>query len=296
MIPNSAMISKSMKNDSTLERIPCPYCASARHVPWAHEIGFTAVRCQDCQLLFCNPRPTLSAISSAVRTGAHGEDAGGLNVKARRVDVKVAYYRRLFSGLFDDVWKRDRPVAWLDVGAGYGEVVEAVGSLAPAGSRVEGLEPMKPKAEEARRRGLTITEDYLRPEHSKVDIVSIVDVFSHVPDFAAFLIDIRNVLNPNGELFIETGNLADLDRRDQFPGELGLPDHLVFTGEKQLRGYLDRAGFDVVRIDRKRIDGIANLAKNVVKKIIGRPAAFGIPYSSAYRQLLVRARLRSLTI
>lgn len=281
-----------MTTTALLETVACPYCHSERHQPWASEIGYTAVRCQDCALLFCNPRPSLNAIDSAVRTGAHGEEAHSLNVTSRRINSKVDQYRRIFATLFDDVWRREQPIKWLDIGAGYGEVLEAVGSLAPVGSHIEGLEPMKPKAAQARARGLKITEDYLRPEHPKVDIVSAVDVFSHVPSFDRFLVDVRNVLNPGGELFIETGNLADLDRREDFPGELGLPDHLVFAGEKQLLGYLDQAGFDLVRIHRRRIDGLANLAKNLAKKLIGRPAAFGLPYTSKYRQLLVRARLR----
>ena len=35
-----------------------------------------------------------------------------------------------------------------------------------------------------------------------------------------------------------------------------------------------------------------NLCKNLIKKIIGRPVILGVPYTSKYRQLLVRARLR----
>ena len=137
-----------------------------------------------------------------------------------------------------------------------------------------------------------VGKQYLTKDGRKVEIISVVDVFSHIPDFDAFLADVRAVLEPGGELFVETGNLADLDRRAEFPGELGLPDHLVFAGEKHLLGYLDRAGFEVVRIRRRRIDGLVNLAKNIVKKIIGRPAALGVPYTSKYRQLQVRARLR----
>ncbi len=152
---------------------------------------------------------------------------------------------------------------------------------------------MQPKAASARARGLDITQDYLRPDHPKVRFISIVDVFSHVPDFADFLLELRAVLAPEGELFIETGNLADLGSRAEFPGELGLPDHLVFAGERHLRGYLDRAGFEVVQMRRWRIDSGLNLAKNLVKKTIGRPAALGIPYTSSYRQLQIRARLRT---
>lgn len=275
-----------------LEAVPCPYCGSARHEAWATELGFTTVRCAGCGLLYCNPRPAAALIDAAVRTGAHGPEAGGLVVTARRLPGRVAAYRRLFGELFDDLWRAGRPVSWLDVGAGYGEILEAVTSLAPAGSRIRGYEPMHAKATSARARGLDVVEDYLRPGAARAQVISVVDVFSHVPDFGAFLAELRQALEPGGELYVETGNLADLERRDQFPYELGLPDHLVFAGERHLRGYLERAGFEIVRVRTQRIDGLVNLAKNAVKKLIGRPAAFGLPYTSAYRQLQVRARLR----
>lgn len=282
-----------MTNMNDREIIVCPYCASPACSRWADERGFRAVRCAGCGIIYVNPRPALSEIDSAVRTGAHGDEAQGLNVVSRRIDSKVARYRKVFSRIFDDVWRGRKPVSWLDIGAGYGEIVEAVTALAPVGSRIEGLEPMKPKATQARARGLKIIEDYLRPDYPKVGIVSVVDVFSHIPKFSDFLADVKCVLEPRGELFVETGNLADLDRRDDYPGELGLPDHLVFAGERHLLGYLERAGFEVVRIERVRIDGVVHLAKNIVKKMLGRPVRLAMPYASKYRQLLVRARLRS---
>lgn len=282
-----------MNRQPSTELIPCPYCGAEEHAFWADEIGFAAVRCKACSLIYVNPRPSLATIDMAVRTGVHSDEAHGLNVKSYHDPRKVARYRRTFARMFDDVWRSGRAISWLDVGAGYGEIVEAVMGLAAAGSRIEGLEPMQPKAEHARARGLAVTQDYLRPGRNPAEVVSIVDVFSHIPQFHQFLQDVRSVLTPRGEVFVETGNLADLRTRAEFPGELGLPDHLVFAGEAQLRGYLDRAGFDVVRLERVRIDGMVNLAKNLVKKALGRPVRLALPYSSDYRQLLIRARLRA---
>jgi SAM-dependent methyltransferase len=279
--------------DIALETISCPYCGSSDYRQWAQERGFDAVRCDGCRLIFCNPRPALHAIDEAVRTGAHGPAAGYLDARAHRVARKVSIYRRVFRDLFADLWRAGRPVSWLDIGAGYGEVLQAVASLVPPGSAVMGVEPMRHKATSARQRGLQVAEDYLRPGSAQVRVASMVDVFSHVPDFAALLETVRTVLEPGGELFLETGNLADLDQRADFAGELGLPDHLVFAGESHVRGYLDRAGFEIVDVRRVRIDGLVDLTKNVVKKLIGRPAVLRMPYTSNYRQLRIRARLRS---
>lgn len=272
--------------------VSCPLCGGSRHGEWVQERGFTVVRCEACRLLFVNPQPAQETIDEAVRTGVH---EGGLDVTARRVPAKVSYYVARLRGLFDDLWASGVPVSWLDVGSGYGELLEAVSQLSPRGSRLQGLEPMLPKAAAARKRGLDVRPEFLQRTHyPKVQVVSFVDVFSHVPDFRAFLGDVRGALQAGGEIFMETGNLADLDDRREFVDELGLPDHLVFAGEAQLRRYLEESGFEVTRIERRRVDDALGFAKCVAKKLLGRPAHVRMPYTSRYRQLLIRARANVL--
>jgi SAM-dependent methyltransferase len=280
-------------SDPQLEVIHCPCCAAHENMVWAEEIGFKVVRCLGCGLLYVNPRPKLSDIDSAVRTGEHSLKTGMLNVRSRRIPKKVGHYKRVFADVFSDIWKSGRPILWVDVGSGYGETLEAVAALASPGSTLVGVEPMKHKAEVARKAGLTIVNSYLEPGQFKADIISTVDIFSHVPEFHSLLKVVASNLAPGGEVFIESGNLADLKSRSEFPGELGLPDHLVFAGEEQLTRYLNDAGFAVVDIKRERIDGIENFVKNLVKRVIGRPSALGVPYTSRYRQIRFRARLRS---
>lgn len=273
------------------EQIDCPYCRIRNDSFWASERGFTAVRCNGCGLIYVNPRPKQDSIDMAVKTGIHGEAAEYLDARARRINAKVSRYRAILQRTFADVWGRGEPISWLDIGAGYGEIVEAVSKLAPVGSIVSGVEPMQPKAVQAQARGLSVAASYLDSTHPQVGFISMVDVFSHIPSFSNFLTTVRSVLKPGGELFVETGNLADLEHREDFPGELGLPDHLVFAGEPQLCGYLQEAGFEIVAIERERIDGLMFSAKNIVKSLLGRPVVKQLPYSSKFRQLMVRARL-----
>lgn len=280
-----------MNASSGLVAVDCPYCRSNRHTPWAEERGYHVVRCADCAFLYVNPAPPPDSISDAVRTGFHGDEADGLDVRARRLDSKVAHYRRLFGPMLADIWARGKPIRWLDVGAGYGELVEAISGLAPVGSIIEGLEPMEPKAKAGRARGLAIKNSYLTRDHPTVDFVSSINVFSHIPDYRSFLADVKAVLNPGGEMIIETGNLADVAERHHFAGELGLPDHLTFAGKAHLAGFLEEVGLRIVDIEERRSDGLVNFAKGIVKKMIGRPGVVRVPYTSSYRQLIVRARL-----
>lgn len=281
-------------NKSKSETINCPYCGESKSLPWATENGFTAVKCSGCGIVYVNPRPLLSLISEAVQTGVHSGVEHGRAAIARRVVAKVARYKKLLSSMFNDVWHNPQEISWLDVGAGYGEVVEAVSALAPPGSKIEGIEPMKPKAEQAKRRGLSIHKAYLSDVDEKYDFLSLINVFSHIPEFRDFLIrDVKRVLKRNGEIFIETGNIGDLNSRQDIPTELDLPDHLVFAGEKHIIGYLLEVGFGILEIRRIRKDGLLNLAKNLAKKLLLRgKVVWAIPYTSPYRSLLIRAKLQ----
>lgn len=273
------------------EEIACPNCGDTQNRWWATENGFNAVRCEGCRLIYVNPRPRRDLIEIAVCTGQHTLETGGRYSAARRVPKAVAYYEQVIRRLFADIRS---PVAWLDVGAGYGETVEAAIRVMPAGSIVRGVEPMRPKAQHARSRGLDVTNAYLSPvDHGPADIISSINVFSHVPDFNAMLEQFRETLRPGGSLLIETGNLADLERRGDFPDELDLPDHLVFAGASQIRQYLHRAGFDIVSQLDLRHDTLTHFVKTAAKRMLGRPVRVGFPYSSAYRTMIIRARLRA---
>jgi len=282
-------------DDNFKELIPCPLCSSNHFSLWASENGFDCVRCSSCGLLFVNPRPTMNTIEQAVTHGVHSLDGmGKINVRARREAHKVSSNKRLIKSLFGEIIHNSKPFSWLDIGAGYGELVEALLKIAPRGSRIEGIEPMSFKVNYAQSLGLPIRACYLNKITSSYDFISILDIFSHIPDFRSFLKDIKEVLNPEGQILIKTGNAADIGHRRNFPGPLTLPDHLVFAGKKQLARFLDEAGFDIVSFTEDRIDGFIYCAKNAVKWILRKPVILSFPYNSPTRTLLIRAKLKKI--
>ena len=275
----------------SLESVSCLFCQSNESNLWATENGFNAVKCRQCGLIYVNPRNTQSVVDKAVTTGHHSEVPGGRNVVGRRSKRKVLKYRRVLSALFKDVWSANRTISWLDIGAGFGEIVEALSSLAPKGSQVHGIEPMGPKAQNAQSRGILVREGYLNSVKESYDFVSLVDVFSHLPDFRQFLLEIKNVLNDGGQIYLQTGNIADLRGSNDVPTQLDLPDHLVFAGEKHIIAYLEEAGFKIIEIVRVRNDTFVNLLKSLIRKIQGWQIALVFPGTSEYRSLRIRAQL-----
>jgi len=281
---------QDLKTDRRSQEIVCPLCRGARHSLWAEENGFRCVRCENCGLLFVNPRPRQEDIDRGVQLGVH-ETERALNVVGSRMQWKVRQATDVIRSEYADWIQRGSAIRWLDVGAGFGEFVEAGKSVLPSGSVVEGIEPMIPKAENARARGLPVKTGLLEDVRGTYDVISLIDVFSHLPDFAGFLESLKRLLNPAGEVFLKTGNAADLPSRADFPGPLTLPDHLMFGGVSQIKRFLEESGFSIVRVSQHRFDGIPYTLRNYARKLFGHPVALGLPYRSKARVLYIRARV-----
>jgi SAM-dependent methyltransferase len=273
-----------------LESTACPLCRENRHRAWGAENGFEAVKCANCGLVFVNPRPREADITEANKIGEHRTADGTLNVVYQRSAERISHYARIVTRLFEHEI-RGAPLSWLDIGAGYGEFVEALIGTLPSGSRIQGIEPMRSKVDEALRLNLPISTQPLASVAERFEAVSMINVFSHLPDFDAFLVDLRRVMIKGGVLLLETGNGGDLDRSSQYPDLLYLPDHLVFAGVSHITTFLERNGFEVLSVHKRRLDTLRWVAYNVAGRLTGRDVKLRLPYSSPFRTVFFKARL-----
>lgn len=270
-----------------LETVDCPCCSSAEHRFWAAENGYNAVKCAGCGTVYIRERPRTEDISAAARDGMHQTDQGMLDQRLGRQGWKVPFYASIISRFFDE-----EGLTWLDVGAGNGEFVQAVKRALPT-SIAAGIDPMEVKVQRARERGIPITAQTLEEVEGRYDVISLINVFSHIPDFQHFGELIRSRLNPGGSLFLETGNGGDLDSRADYPGELQLPDHLVFSGVEQMKATLRNLGFGRIEYYSRRTDHPLWAAKQIVKSgLQGKPKVV-IPWTRKFRTVFYRAYLDS---
>jgi 2-polyprenyl-3-methyl-5-hydroxy-6-metoxy-1,4-benzoquinol methylase len=273
-----------------LETISCPNCSGVEAQLWAEENCFKAVKCACCGLVYVNPRPEAREIAQANQLGVHQTEAGTLDVKTRRHSHRIRAYKRRLCQMFASEISSGRPMTWLDVGAGYGEFVEAIQAVLPPGSYVEGIEPMRPKVQVATTMGLNLREGTISDVDQEFDGISLINVFSHIPDFMDFGREIGMRIKPGGILFIETGNGGDLARRADYPDRLYLPDHLVFAGADTLSRMVKRLGFEVELVKTERIDGFFHTAKSALLGLIAGKVTVRWPYTSHFRTIFLKAR------
>ena len=157
------------------------------------------------------------------------------------------------------------------------------------------------KQESARKKGLNVSYFDLESHEEKYDFISLLNVYSHLPDPPAFLAVLKRHLNPEGEILIETGDTANFSANDHYR-PFYLPDHISFASEDIVVGMLKRLGFDVLSVNNYPYPHMPNLdlisiAKEVVKVFLPsyKSRIQYYPKRKLYSQtdMYIRARLKS---
>jgi 2-polyprenyl-3-methyl-5-hydroxy-6-metoxy-1,4-benzoquinol methylase len=269
----------------------CRLCAGTEATSWGEENGYSAVRCTNCGLVYLSPWPDLSERDRALQYGAHaGDKTINTNARPQGRGVIREYHRAL-----DDLYGGDlagKRVKWIDIGCGYGEFLTVLKSMTASDSTLLGSEPNERKSQYARSRGLDVEYRDLDNVTQRFTHISLLNVFSHLPDPIDFLAKARDRLEPGGELVAQTGNAGDL-RRSDVPGQLWFPDHLTFAGRQTLEVVMKRLDMDVISVMAYRSPALSptNVAKDLVKRIV-RPDHNPVDWRGPYRSLWLRAKRR----
>ena len=161
-----------------------------------------------------------------------------------------------------------------------------------------GSDPNIHKQKSARKRGLEVSYFEIESHEKKYDVISMLNVFSHLPDPQTFLKSLKELLNAKGELILETGDTTGFSA-DDIPRPLYLPDHLSFASEKIVVGILERLDFEIVCIKKYpflQFD-ILSITKEIIKIILPQYKSNIRCYFRwklyAQRDMYIRARLKN---
>ncbi len=282
-----------------IEHTNCPFCNENDYIYWASENNFTAVKCNNCGFIYVNPRPTLNSISDANKIGVHKTKVDRMtkirSLKNYRVFniLKIHSFKKRIKQLFEGNEMKNKVISWLDIGAGYGELIQALKKLTSKKSQIIGIEPSQPKVKVAQKLGLDIRDTELNKITESFEYISLINVFSHLPDPVEFISDLNKKLIPNGKLLIVTGNAADIAPED-YPDSFNFPDHLVFAGERHMSEIMEKAGFDIIRIKKYKSFIPENILVKFINKLISHsPIIKKGPFRSLW--VLAQSKNQSLT-
>jgi SAM-dependent methyltransferase len=228
-------------------KIPnCYNCGTEERTFYAKENGFSLVKCCGCGLLYLEERPDDNDISQAHKQGKH-TGLKALDVTGTFKEEKIPIYLAVLNDIFKGDIGNKR--TWLDVGCGHGEFIVAVQKYSNGKVAVKGTEPNIHKQKSAQKRGLNVTFFDIESHDEKYDVISLLNVYSHLPNPPAFIESLKNLLNPGGEIIIQTGDTANFPANDHYR-PFYLPDHLSFASEKIVSDILKRLGFEILNINK----------------------------------------------
>lgn len=246
-----------------MKSLSCYNCESPDRNFYAEENGFSLLKCQKCGLLYIEERPDDDEISQAHKQGKHrGTDE--LNVTGKFEPREIRKYLRVLADIYGKE-KIDSPRTWLDIGCGHGEFMRAVDQYAGGRVKLKGTDPNVHKQESARSKGLDVSYFPLDSHEEKYDVISLLNVYSHLPDPPKFIQLLKELLNDGGELILETGDTANMSPTEHYR-PFFLPDHLSFASEEIVISILENLGFEILSV--KKYPYLRHDAKTFLKELV----------------------------
>ena len=278
---------------SARKTVPCHVCSSTDHTEYLEVRGYRITQCRSCGLWYVNPQPTPEELSRFYAGYDDGEQwRKGEEHFNRRVRRAILQMKR--SGVV------------LDIGCGSGNFLRCMKEV---GFSVFGIEASVSGAGFARAtHGIKIyhgmIEDYLVAHAMRqFDVITLLNVLEHLTHPAQTLLQLRQVLAPDGVLAIVVPDarfhdlLGRLRHRMGFsdPYWLGqsksflsgfkLPDHLCSFQPRTIAFLLQRCGFRVVALQNAPLVFNSELHRNLGKLMVRSVSQ--VFYYFTFRRVLV---------
>lgn len=219
--------------------------------------SFRVVRCKKCGLVYLNPRPDTSEL-----TTIYPENYYSYNQKALRdqANPHSILHKLRYKGFEAKIQKslslctgRSSDLAILDIGCGDGHTIDLY--KRHPGVATYGVDFNLNALAVARANGHSVFEGAFETAdlpRKKFDLVTATHVIEHVSDPHQFLLKVHEVLAPSGILWLETPNIGTVDAqwfRNKHWGAYHFPRHWYFFSRKTLTKMAAQAGFEPVFID-----------------------------------------------
>jgi len=256
-----------MKRDIEKTHVACNNCGAddTETVTVGHEFEydnttpdeFPVVRCRRCGLVYLDPRPAVSELSTIYPPNYFSyslvkEDKE--NQSSMTYRLRKALYARKFRSDLEEVpgFRDGGPARVLDIGCGDGRNLNWYREIDPARVTTCGVE-LDPKAKRiAEDNGHTVWierfEELDLPNES-FDLITSNHVIEHVEDPVGFNRKAWRLLRPGGVCSFETPNIDCLQAkwfRDKYWGGYHFPRHWVFYTRETIEHMLSASGFSLI--------------------------------------------------
>jgi 2-polyprenyl-3-methyl-5-hydroxy-6-metoxy-1,4-benzoquinol methylase len=232
----------------------CPACGGNHLKKSRQYFDSHLAICEECRLVFVNPRPTEDWIDSYYAGspvyGAGITDNGWFgSPQERLMELKMPEsFKKYNTAILDDIETYMRPGKILDIGCSIGTLLRFARDR---GWTVNGLEAAKDAAAYARNHhGLIVYTSGLSElysERTSYDCITMIHVLEHLTDFQLYLTEAWHLLKEKGILYIRVPNFSSL--KYKLAGQhyfLHVPEHITWFSLNSMHHLLDKHKFKMI--------------------------------------------------
>jgi SAM-dependent methyltransferase len=178
----------------------------------------------------------------------------------------------------------------LEIGSNDGKLLEY---LQKKGLDAFGLEPSEGLVSESKSNGLSVYQGFLtndfvrlfRQEHGDANVIVANNVFAHIADMNQAMIDIGNLLDPEGVFIFEVAHLLSLVKNGYF--DTIYHEHMSYHSIFSLEQFLKSHGFGVYRVQEINTHGgsirvfakrlpVTSPYENEIRQLVAKEESYGI--------------------
>jgi 2-polyprenyl-3-methyl-5-hydroxy-6-metoxy-1,4-benzoquinol methylase len=267
----------------------CPACNSPTFKPKYEFDECAIVRCTHCEFMWLNPLPTQED-TSIVYDNHYFENPHFLNGTANylygyvdyvseRINKQIRYYDMVKSVKDLLQPRQGDPSRWLDVGCGFGYLLDCVFDADFEAYGIEfnkhAVSKIKSKYTFDIRHGSLNDVDW---GDRRFDVISMTDVIEHLHDPWTTIQRAWDLLQPGGILLLTTMDSDSLTSRllgKRLEDFRRTREHLYFFSRKTLSDLLQQKGFQVIKTESYgHTFELEFLAERV--KLISNPLGHGL--------------------
>ena len=257
-----------------MKSVICPLCGCYDSEKRFSERNYDLLACKNCELFFIHPYGT--DVHKKVTT--YGYEELKIVDPMRQHIASKSYFKNEYLSYIESEFVGAQSI--LDVGCGTGTLLELLSETHPNVLRV-GVELNTERAQFAKK--VAKCEIYQVPIEKflyerKFDVITMINVLSHIPSIENLFTSIRCLLATDGKLIMKVGEMA-VDVKKDAVFDWGFPDHLHFLGLNTIQFICNKYAFKIVRHERKPLSkdlfsrnrwiapGRSSI-RNIVKRIV----------------------------
>jgi 2-polyprenyl-3-methyl-5-hydroxy-6-metoxy-1,4-benzoquinol methylase len=227
-----------------MEEISCNICGSMRTSQYLKMDGYSYKKCQDCGLVYQNPRPVFKDLKKRY----------GDNYFDYELSNQDNFFQLMVLGLGDtrisDFYGDDvKNRKFLDIGCATGLLLNY---MKGRGWETKGVEICRSSAEYGIKTfGLDIfngtLEDAAFPDNY-FDVIHFSHLIEHVPDPKSLLVEIYRILKKDGHMLMTTPNADGWQARAaKSKWRSAIPDHIYLFTKTTMRKLLGVTNYRIVK-------------------------------------------------